>query len=168
MEYPPSSWQVFEADLFATAQPRSPGELGAELCVQARPNGRMLDHFRITLGRNRILDVNFAMAKVLQIPQVATWRFKMQQWPRDVVVRRNMTTTEWVNMEALISAKNASVYDGDEILDHAEVVADLRRAEAQVALRFGVVVGSDHHLQLMLQALPLSTEALLSKPTFRM
>jgi hypothetical protein len=70
-------------------------------------------------------------------------------------------------METLINAKAASVYKDGEILEHADVVGIIKQAEEQVALRFGVVVGSDHHLQLMLQALPLSAEALLSKPTFR-
>jgi hypothetical protein len=49
MEFPPE-WNVVSAEQFATAQPRAAGILGMELLVQARPNGRMLDHFRMSLG----------------------------------------------------------------------------------------------------------------------
>jgi hypothetical protein len=167
MDYPPK-WQVFNMEQFATAQPRSPGDLGAEVAVQARPNGRMLDHFRVTLGGNRIIDVNFAMAKVLALPVAATWRFKMQTWAKDVEIRRNMTTSEWIDLEDLIASKAGCVYDENEsLLAHSHVVARMKEEEEQAALRYGVVVGCDGRLVLMLQALPASADALNSKPTFR-
>jgi hypothetical protein len=40
---------------FASAAPRNPGELGVEVLAQIRPNGRILDHFRVTLGGSKFL-----------------------------------------------------------------------------------------------------------------
>jgi hypothetical protein len=57
MEFPPRS-EVLEADLFATAVPRDPGDLGAEVLAQVRGTGQIADHFRVTLGGSKILDVS--------------------------------------------------------------------------------------------------------------
>jgi hypothetical protein len=48
MDFPPQ-WQLFEMEQFATAAPRAAGELGMELAMQVRPNGRMLDHYRVII-----------------------------------------------------------------------------------------------------------------------
>jgi hypothetical protein len=49
MEFP-SDRAVFHTDMFGTAAPRSHGETIMELMMQARPNGRLLDHFRVATG----------------------------------------------------------------------------------------------------------------------
>jgi hypothetical protein len=41
----------------------------------------MLDHFRVVLGGSKILNINAAMADLLQIPSAKRWRLKMQSWP---------------------------------------------------------------------------------------
>jgi hypothetical protein len=41
---------VFQADEFETAAPRSHGKEVMELMIQARPNSRLLDHFRVATG----------------------------------------------------------------------------------------------------------------------
>jgi hypothetical protein len=55
MEFPPKAWDVFPAEQFDTALPRDPGELGMELLVQMRDNGRIQDHFRIALSGTKLL-----------------------------------------------------------------------------------------------------------------
>jgi hypothetical protein len=57
MNFPPEE-EVFGAEQFETAAPREAGELGLELMAQVRPNGRILDHFRVTLGGSKIIDVS--------------------------------------------------------------------------------------------------------------
>jgi hypothetical protein len=52
MEFP-AEWAVFQADEFDTDAPRSHGKAVMELMIQARPNGRLLDHFRIALEAPR-------------------------------------------------------------------------------------------------------------------
>jgi hypothetical protein len=167
MEYPPN-WQVFEMEQFSSALPRSAGELQAELLVQARPNGRMLDHFRVTLGGSRILDVTFPLAKILNMPAAAEWKVKMQMWPRDIILRRNMTTSEWTDIDSIVSSKDGTVYLPDEsVVSHAEVLKLIQEAECSAAVRYAVVIGNDQRLLLMLQGLPASAESLMGKTVFR-
>jgi hypothetical protein len=108
MEFPPA-WNVVEADQFASAQPRAAGQLGMDLLVQARPNGRMLDHYRVTLGGSRILDVDFSLSALVAAPRARTWRVKMQLWPRDVDIRRNMTSSSWMDLSTLVAARECVV-----------------------------------------------------------
>jgi hypothetical protein len=167
MDFPPQ-WQLFEMEQFATAAPRAAGELGMELAMQVRPNGRMLDHYRVTLGGSRILDVNFGMAKIISLPAVSTWNLRLQVWPRDLSIRRNMTSSEWQNLETLIAAKDAAVMTGDEaVVPYEEVLQAIRIGEASAGIRYAVVIGSDQHLLLMLQGLPASADYLVGRPTFR-
>ena len=52
MEYPGSKtdWNVFPLPEFDHAEVRDPGNIGMELMVQARDNGRLVDHFRVAVG----------------------------------------------------------------------------------------------------------------------
>jgi hypothetical protein len=141
-----------------------------ELMVQARPNGRMMDHFRVSLGGSRILDVGFALSNILASPRARTWRLKMQVWPRDVDVRRNMTSTAWMDVEVLVSTKECQVVsigsDGSETpVAFEEAVACLKDTGA--AIRFAVVIGGDQKLLLILQGLPASADQLLGKRAFK-
>jgi hypothetical protein len=172
MEYPPQQWECFNAEEFNTAQPRSAGELGAELLVQVRPNGRMLDHFRVAVGGNKILQINAAMADVLQIPSAKTWRLKMQLWPRDLDVKRNMTSTAWLDVVTLIASNTAKVVsageNGEEAAIESSVVLDeIKQAEVGAAVRFMVAVGGDQKLALVLQGLPATADYLMGRPAFR-
>jgi hypothetical protein len=103
MEYPPE-WEAFDMEEFSKACPRVSGNLGMELLMQVRPNGRMLDHYRVTLGGAKILDVNFAMATVIKLPAATAWRLRHQVWPKDVELRRNMTTSTWMDISDLVAS----------------------------------------------------------------
>jgi len=50
MEFPATEWIVLPDEEFELAAARDPGQLGVDLLVQARPNGRLLDHFRLVVG----------------------------------------------------------------------------------------------------------------------
>jgi hypothetical protein len=49
MEFPPETYDVFEADQFETARARLTGDAVMEAMLQMRPNGRCLDHYHIAL-----------------------------------------------------------------------------------------------------------------------
>jgi hypothetical protein len=171
MEFP-AKWECFEAEQFSSAQPRSAGELGMELLVQVRPNGRMLDHFRIALGGSRVLDVNAAMADLLQIPSAKHWRLRMLICPRDIEVKRNMISSAWMDVKTLVAAKAAQMVvagdDGEEAgLAHATVVGEMDEAEVGAAIRFAVIIGGDQRLYLALQGLPATADYLMGRPAFR-
>jgi hypothetical protein len=170
MEFPPQ-WECFPAEQFSSATPRSAGELGLELLVQVRPNGRMLDHFQVAVGGSKILNINFALADILASPRARSWRMKMQVWPRDVEIRRNMMTSTWRNLESLVSAKECQVVDceGEEesSLPPEAVVEAMKADGVSAAIRFAVAIGGDQRLVLALQGLPASADQLMGKPAFR-
>ena len=164
----PADWDFFPMADFSTAGPRNPGTLGVELLAQARPNGRVLDHFRVTLGGSRILDVTARMSALLLVPAACPWRFRYQRWPADLEIRRNMTSSGWLSVPTLIAARDASVEDEEGVAVPVEnVLAMIEEANTAASIRFAVVVGEDHRMQLMLQSLPGSAEALAGKPALR-
>jgi hypothetical protein len=164
MDFPPK-YVILEADRFATAEPRDPGVLGAEVLAQVRSTGRIADHFRVTLGGSRIIDVSAPLAAMIQgVP--ATWLFRFQAWPRDIEIRRNMVSSTWLNVHSQLAAKEAWVMDqaGNQI-PHETVLEEIQ--DKRAAFRFTVVISDSAGLELMLQALPASKETLTGKPAFR-
>jgi hypothetical protein len=77
MDYPPN-WEFFPMEEFVAAAPRNPGKLGLEVLAQIRPSGRILDHFHVTLGGSKILDINVKLAEVLAGENFKTWRLQFQ------------------------------------------------------------------------------------------
>ena len=103
MEFPPKSWDVFPAEQFDTASPRDPGELGMELLVQMRDNGRIQDHFRIALGGTKLLKALLPMKDIFVVPEdFPDWVIEYGKWPADLIFSRNRTTTVWVDINAMI------------------------------------------------------------------
>jgi hypothetical protein len=164
MEFPPD-YVILDADHFATAEPRNPGELGAEILAQVRSTGRIADHFRVTLGGSRIIDVSAPLAAMMQ-GAPPTWLFRFQAWARDIEVRRNMVSTTWLNVHSQLAAREAWITDqaGTQI-PHETVLEAIQ--DKRAAFRFIVVVSDSQGLDLMLQALPASKETLTGKPAFR-
>jgi hypothetical protein len=164
MDFPPD-FSVFPAEEFATAAPRNPGELGVELLAQARPNGRVVDHYRVTLGGSKIIDVSTKMAKLFQ-KSPPSWTLNYQVWARDIELRRNMTSSAWASVNTLISSRDAWVEQEDGVQVPVEtVLAEI--GDKKAAWRFAVIIADNQALELMLQALPTSAEALMGKPAFR-
>jgi hypothetical protein len=97
MDYPPN-WDIFPMEDFITSVPRSAGNLTSELLVQARPNGRLLDHFRYVLGGSSIMNVEFQLASIWQMPAASTWKLCYQVWPKDIEIRRNMVSSTWTDI----------------------------------------------------------------------
>ena len=167
MEFPPE-WEVMAADDFTTARPRNAGFCGMELLAQVRPNGRILDHYRVSLGGSRILDVNCRLAELLLCPATAALRFKYSVWPRDVDIKRNMSSTAWSDVYDLLASKRASVTDEEnQQIPSDRLLQDLKDANNTASVRFAVVAGEDARMQLQLQCLPGSANSLMGKPLLR-
>ena len=110
MEFPPDTYFIFPAEHFETAGPRIIRDYTAEILAQAWPNGRVMDHWQFFLGGNKALEAEVNLAKL--VPAAATlpkWRLTFQQWPRDLTIRRNMTTSGWVELLTLLAANEVSV-----------------------------------------------------------
>ena len=153
---------------FTSANPHNVGELGVELLAQARPNGQVLDHFRVTVGGSRIIEAKFHLAKLHLTPVTSPWRMRFQRWPRDLEIRRNMTTTTWESVATLLASREAAIIDEEDQIVATETALEYLEKEGKMAsIRFAVVIGEDTKMQLLLQGLPASAEALMGKPALR-
>ncbi len=108
MEFPPETYDLFEAEQFETARARLTGDAVMEVMLQMRPNGRCLDHYRIALD-GTVLETQVVATSVFRAPVLAKYRLTYQAWPRDLRIRRNMTTTAWVDSYIAITANNIQV-----------------------------------------------------------
>ena len=94
--------------------------------------------------------------------------FKFTVWSRDIEMKRNMTTGQWMDIAELLASKKAAVHDQEGLmLAHTAVMADLASLGTSSSLRFATVVGEDHLMQLHLQCLPASAKYLMGKPGLR-
>ena len=181
MDFPPD-WLVVAEEDFETATPRDPGFLGMEILAQLRPNGRIMDHFRVVLGGHRPTEATFLVKDIFSIPNPPEMSVKLQQWPRDISIRRNMCSSEWLDLPTLIAANEALVYDLNDgaggstddvvespcnnvLLEFLDGLPD--RLQWGASVRWVVGVGPDSRMELTLQGLPASATVLNGKPTFR-
>ena len=172
MEFPPASWDAFPGPEFKTTGPCDPGELGVELMVQARANGRLLDHFRITLGGSGLVSVKFSLSSVLLQKEVPDWNVVVAAWPRDIGIRRNMATGPWQDLKDLIRSNDARIetpegiaVDSKLFLDYSDSIADKMANSASI--RWAVCVGGDNRPCLALVALPAPASTFSGKPLFK-
>jgi hypothetical protein len=108
MEFPPVKYDVFDAREFENARPRGAGDAVMEVMLQMRPNGRCLDHFRVALT-GTVLETQVKVTNVFRAPILAKYRLTFQVWPRDLRIRRNMTSTEWTDVYTAIFANEVLV-----------------------------------------------------------
>jgi hypothetical protein len=171
MEFPPESYDVFDSEQLETARARLAGDAVMEVMLQMRPNGRCLDHYRIALD-GTVLETQVNATSVFRAPVLAKYRLTYQAWPRDLKIRRNMTTTAWADSYIAIAANNILVSTeekGDAV--PPEEIKSVFSAIKEMGLksgstRYAVVAGPDGRMWLEHQALPGTAEALTSKPTF--
>jgi len=173
MEFPPSDWNVFDLEDFETAVPRVTGDHTLELLAQARPNGRVMDHWRLAINGTVMLEASFLASDVIGaaagLPKMT---FSIQQWPRDLVMRRNMTTSGWLDVLTMLTANELSIKaeDGSEVLtvDVVETLNNERdKTTNSASLRWAVCIGESNRPELQLQCLPTSAAQLSGKPIFK-
>ncbi len=124
MEFP-AEWAVFQADEFDTAAPSSHGKAVMELIIQARPNGRLLDHFRIATGGSEILEARFQLTDIISNAELEGVTAQFQFWGRDANLRRNMTTSEWLDVYGLIKSDELKLETAGGELIKAEKVLSI-------------------------------------------
>jgi len=170
MEWPPE-WAIFPAEDFLTASPRVGGLYAAELLAQMRPNGRILDHWRITVGGTSYFQVEFKLSKIFNFVNADKIKAKCQFLPKDIEIRRNMTTGAWFSFNKLLEARDVHLVGQEgEDLEVPQVLTAIEEGPASIikaaSFRWAIMIGADGSLQLDLQSLPASTETLDSKPAF--
>ena len=106
MEFPPAHWDIFPGAEFENATPRDPGKLGAEVMAQVRPNGLILDDILIALDGSEQIILTASISTILPIEGLPEWKLVYKTWPREILMRRNMTTSDWFDLrELLVSSK---------------------------------------------------------------
>ncbi len=133
MDFPPEEWIVFPIGEFEIAGLRFPGDWGAELMAQVRSNGRIADHWRIALGGPKVLEAKFLVSTLLPAATgLPNWFFTYQQFPQDIVIRRNMLTSTWIDAINLLSTHEILVaYEADQPVDIQQVVQAIRAVPAK-------------------------------------
>ena len=141
MDFPPD-WEIYPATEFEEAQAHTPGTLGVELTVQVRDNGRILDHWRLVLGVSAFQRVCVPLTRYIQLPALKGWNLKFQFWAHNVTIRRNMTSSIWVNISKMINSKEAMVTDNTgEPMAQEAVLTVLQSNNLEAAIRWAVVIG---------------------------
>ena len=172
MDFPPSEWVIFQAADFDTMEPRNPGDWGMEVLAQIRSNGRISDHWRIALGGTKVVEATFQLSELLPAAsQLPDWTVSYQMFPRDIVIRRNMVSSNWIDAMGLRQSHEMTVSDNagepvaiQHVMQAMEAVPAKQRTGASI--RWSVTVLPSGKLELQLQALPASANTLGGKPIF--
>ena len=73
-----------------------------ELRAQVRPNGQIMDHFRLAVGGTQLLENSFITSELYANQAILDMTIKWDVWPRDVKIRRNLSMLEWLDLTELI------------------------------------------------------------------
>ena len=115
-----------------------------------------------------ILEISTPLSSLMLATPDSGLIFKYAVWPRDIEMKRNMTTSQWMDITELLAYKKAAVHDPEgSMLAHPAVMANLASLGTSSSLRFATVVGEDHLMQLHLQCLPAPAKYLMGKPALR-
>ena len=167
MEFP-HDWAVLPMGEFEKATPRIEGDFTFELLAQLRPSGRILDNFRVSIGGNRVLEIDADLRQLIPVPVFRNWRIRGQFWARDVAIRPNVFSSTWIDLPATIAMRQLQVFneEGAEI-DAGEVlriIEDLDEDGPESAsIRYAVVIGEDGKPRLQMQSLPGAAVLLTGK-----
>jgi hypothetical protein len=157
-------WSVLPLEDYNLARPAEPGELGVELLVHARANGRILDHFRIAVGGSRIIDVTTTTGLLFGSEMLPTTAVNFQLRPDEIGLRQNSITSEWIDVVDQIRSRDFLVGDDPEDDDNEELLSLLDTIDdasgTNASVRWAVAVTEQQTLELVLQALPASADTL--------
>ena len=171
MDFPPD-WKVDDMEDFDVAVAtlaESDDSVAVELLAQLRPNGRVLDNFRFAVNSSQILDVELSFNNLLPAEPLRDYKLRYQYWARDIAIRRNLTTSGWIDVADLVAANNATVLDptgaGIPNAEFQQILGELPDEGPEAcSIRWAVVAGEDSLLKLQLQALPSDAASLNGRP----
>jgi len=170
MEFP-ADWAVLPKADFELASPRITGELTMELHAELRPSGRVLDAFRVSLAGTATLIVDVEVYKLLPIDSFKGWSFRGDFRPSDIVIRKNLTTSAWLDGPAFISRRESTILDDSGAgIPPAEFLRSLSGIDDQpdsFSVRWAVTAGEDGRMKLQLHSLPASAVFITGKPLLK-
>jgi hypothetical protein len=143
----------------------------AELFAQVRDNGRLLDDTRIVLGGSEVFDATFKLGLLVEDDNISNWSIRIQQWPRDLRLRKGLLSSLWTDLSAVVSARDAEVTDAEGAgVTAATFLRSFAAAEeesAAASLRWAVVLNDRGRLAAQLQGMPATAATLNGKPSLK-
>ncbi len=155
MEFP-GRWDVFAMEEFSTAIARSPGECGHEILAQAKENGRLIDHFKMTLN------VSFSTADIFTVSKHP--RLEVPVDPachRDILLRRNIGSSTLSDLYTGILSNEITVFDKNGPVPKEKVEDFFKQGKDKLVLhaagRWAASIDEDQRSMMGLHSLPAST-----------
>ncbi len=111
MDFPSENQVYNDWDDFDTASANMVGDYTLEIFAQLRNTGRILDHFRCVLGGSKHLKINASLTDMFPNECFRGWRYRTQKSPSEVVIRKNMFSSAWVETPTTLLFNEASVYN---------------------------------------------------------
>ena len=101
------------------------------------------------MGGSRVQKIMVSMTKTFQLPSHSAWRFKMEFWAQDILIRWNLTTSIWVSVSTILAAREVHVIDkNNELVPTEAFLAEIQKAKVDSAISWAVAVGEDERLRL--------------------
>jgi hypothetical protein len=169
----PTDWVIDNIEDYTTAGSSYQGEVTVELLAQLRNTGRILDGFRFTLDGASSLEAVIDVHSIILADLYRGWKLVQQFWAaRDIVIRRNMTTSAWTSVTDSIASRDCDITDesgaGVTAGHFLRSITDLPGdGPTNGSTRWAVVIGKDGFLKLQWQALPLPASVLNGKAIFK-
>jgi hypothetical protein len=110
MEFP-GDLDFFKNEDLETAVPRSSCETVRELMAQIRPNGSVTGHFPVALGGSSLREINQILSTIILSPVLNNYKLKYQFSARNTAIWRNLTNSEWLDVDSIIAANSTTIMD---------------------------------------------------------
>ncbi len=160
---------IDDFDVAVATLASSGDSVAIQLLSQLRSTRRILDNFRFSVNGPKILDVELDFHQILPADNMRGYKLRYQYWPRDINIRRNLTTSSWADVLDLVATNNVTILDSEgagvptgEIRRVLDELPD--EGPEAAAIRWAIVVGEDGLLKLQLQTLPSVAATLNGRP----
>jgi hypothetical protein len=138
-----------------------------------RNTGRILDNFQCVLGGSKHLEINASLMDMIPNECFRGWCYRTQKSPGEVIIRKNMFSSAWVETPTTLLFNEASVYNAAGQVVSNDVfmgmLEDLPESRPEtVATRYCVVIGASRKPALLqFQCIPTSAVVLSGKAAFK-
>jgi hypothetical protein len=100
MRYPPEEYSLRRWADYGTYVPPGPERgLGGALLIHVDESVRISGPFRFQLTGNEMLVVELPVPDCIAMGGSADYQLRAQVLPRDILIRENMMTSDWMDLE---------------------------------------------------------------------
>jgi hypothetical protein len=145
----------------------------AQSCSPARQPctdfGRLIDLFKVTLNGSEVLNVNFRFSSLFILRTCPTGGPNgTSAWPRDIPIRRNMSSSGWFDLYNGILSNEVFIFDEKGPVPKDKIEEFFRQGKGKMILhatyRRAVVISDDQKMILGVYAHPASLTHLDGNP----